>query len=115
MPLAKAGRLRAIAVTTAERSALFPELPSIAESGVKGYDFSFWFGLYGPAGLPADVVERLFDAATRALKDPVLIEKLGTTGNAAMPSKSPAEFKTWAEKDGKENLDLIKESGATAS
>ena len=115
MPLAKAGRLRAIAVTTAERSPLFPELPSIAESGVKGYDFSFWFGLYGPAGLPAELVDRLFDAASKALKDPALVEKLGTTGNAATPSKSPAEFKTWAEKDGKETLDLIKESGATAS
>jgi tripartite-type tricarboxylate transporter receptor subunit TctC len=96
MPMAQSGKLRPLAVTTAERSPLFPDLPGMKESGIQDYDFSLWFGLYGPARLPADVVKKLFDASAQALRDPEVKAKLEKQGIVAWPSASPEEFGGWA-------------------
>jgi tripartite-type tricarboxylate transporter receptor subunit TctC len=66
-PHARAGRLRALAVTTTKRSSISPELPTVAESGIPGYDFSTWFGVLAPAGTPSPVVSRLNDEIRKAL------------------------------------------------
>ena len=112
MPQIKAGKLKALAVTSAERSAAVPELPTIAEAGpVKGFEASSWFGLLAPAGTPADIVSRIQQETAKALGAPALKERLLSQG--AIPSgMSPADFtklitaetKTWAE--------VVKASGA---
>ena len=87
----KAGRLRALAVSTAKRNPTLPDLVTTAEAGVKGADFGLWFGLWGPAGMSAELVGRINADVRRALADPGVKEKLGNLGNAAM-DMSPQEF-----------------------
>lgn len=87
----KAGKLRALATSTAKRSPLMPELPTTAEAGVQGADFGLWFGLWGPAGMPADVVNKISADVHRALADPEVRQRLINTGSAPM-DMSPAEF-----------------------
>jgi tripartite-type tricarboxylate transporter receptor subunit TctC len=87
----RAGRLRALAVSTAKRSPLLPDLATTAEAGVKGADFGLWFGLWGPAGLPAELVNKISTDTRRALADPGVREKLANTGNTPM-EMSPQEF-----------------------
>jgi tripartite-type tricarboxylate transporter receptor subunit TctC len=87
----RAGKLRALAVSTGKRSPLLPDLATTAEAGVKGADFGLWFGLWGPAGMPADLVNKISADTRRALADPGVREKLANTGNAPM-DMSPQEF-----------------------
>lgn len=112
LPLAQGGKLRVLAVTTAERSALFSDLPGMKESGVDGYDFTFWFGLFGPGGLSADVARKLFQASAEALADPDVKARLEKQGNLAAPSASLEDFRVWAAKEGKESRELTLRSGA---
>ena len=87
----RAGKLHALAVSTGKRSPLLPDLATTAEAGVKGADFGLWFGLWGPAGMPADVVNKISADTRRALADPVVLERLKNTGNSPL-DMSPAEF-----------------------
>jgi len=80
MPHMQTGRVRVLAVSTASRSAFFPEVPTAAEQGVAGFDFAGWVGLYGPRGLPAPVVERLEAALQRGFADPVLQHRFAAMG-----------------------------------
>ena len=77
---AKAGRVRPIAVTSAKRSAAFPDVPTIEETGLKGYESSAWYGLIGPAGLPAEVVTRISQALQKAGEDKAVVEQINATG-----------------------------------
>jgi tripartite-type tricarboxylate transporter receptor subunit TctC len=113
LPMVQAGKLRLLAVTSAERSPLFPDLPGMKESGVNDYDLGIWYGLYGPAGLPADVTKKLFDASIEALNDPNLREQLDKQGNGAAPSASPADFRSWASKKGADYKRLTMQAGVT--
>ncbi|MFS8144793.1 Bug family tripartite tricarboxylate transporter substrate binding protein [Rhizobium sp. BR 249] len=72
----KAGTLRALAVTTAERAPSFPDLPTIAESGIPGYETYTWNALFAPANTPSEVVTRLNASANKALKDPAVAERM---------------------------------------
>ncbi len=112
LPMAQSGKLRVLAVTTAERSPLFPDLPGMKESGVDGYDFTFWFGLFGPAGLAAEVTQKLFDASVQTLSDPEVKARLEKQGNLAAPSASLQEFQAWALKEGRDSKALTERSGA---
>lgn len=89
--LARAGKVRPIAVTGLRRFAELSEVPTIAESGVPGYNVTGWYGFYAPAGTSADIVRRLHADAVRALSSPDVREKLAKTGNEPVVS-SPAEF-----------------------
>lgn len=113
LPLVQAGKLRILAATTAQRSALFPNSPGMADAGVKGYDFTFWFGLFGPAGLPADISKKLFDASVEALKDPEVKARLEKSGNEAAPSASIEAFREWALAEGRISKGLTQQSGAS--
>ena len=84
------GRLRALAVPTAERSALMPEVPTMAEAGVPGYAVLNWYALVAPRGVPAPVVAQLNAALRAALRDPEAIRKLAQQGIEPLPS-TPAE------------------------
>jgi len=88
---ARSGRIRAIAVTGPKRFGELPQVPTIAESGVPGYNVTGWYGFYAPAGTSADIVRRLYAEAGRALNSPEVKEKLVKTGNEPVVS-SPEEF-----------------------
>jgi tripartite-type tricarboxylate transporter receptor subunit TctC len=79
-PLVKDGRLRALAITTAQRSPLMPELPTVAESGVPGYELVGWYGFLAPTGTPREVVAKLNKALDEALQEKDVREKLTTMG-----------------------------------
>jgi tripartite-type tricarboxylate transporter receptor subunit TctC len=91
IPLVKAGRLRALAQTGAKRSSLLPELPTVSESGLPGYESSTWFGLVGPARIPRDIVTRLNAALVHGLAQPEFRERLLNQGIEPI-GNSPEEF-----------------------
>jgi tripartite-type tricarboxylate transporter receptor subunit TctC len=112
MPQIKAGKLKALAVTSAERSAAVADLPTIAEAGpVKGFEASSWFGLLAPAGTPMDIVNRLQQETAKALGAPALKERLLSQG--AIPSgMSPADFTKLIAAETKKWAEVVKASGA---
>jgi tripartite-type tricarboxylate transporter receptor subunit TctC len=91
LPQVKAGKIRALAVSPAKRSSTAPELPTIAESGVPGYDSGAWFGLLAPAGTPKDIVDRLATETQRILRLPDVAERLSGLG-AEVVGGTPAQF-----------------------
>lgn len=91
IPHVKAGRTRALAVTTRNRSRLLPDLPSLDEAGVKGYDLYGWGGIVGPAGMPPEITAKLNAEITRALRQPDVAEKLATLGSEP-GGMTPQEF-----------------------
>jgi tripartite-type tricarboxylate transporter receptor subunit TctC len=102
MPLVKAGRLRAIAVTSAKRAKALPDLPSIAESGVPGYDVVGWFGLFAPAGTPRAIVEKLSAEARKGVHQPDFVARAEAQGTEVVGSSPEelakvlrAELETW--------------------
>ena len=98
VPLVKAGKLRALAVTTKTRSALMPELPTIAEAGLPGYETVAWFGVLAPAGTPPDVVNRLSQEIGKIARSPEMREKLLAMG-AEPVGGTPEEFKAVIDRD----------------
>jgi tripartite-type tricarboxylate transporter receptor subunit TctC len=80
LPLIRDGRLQALAVSTARRSALLPDVPTTLEAGVPGSDYTFWVAMVAPAATPAAAVQRLQQEAAKALATPELIEKLAKLG-----------------------------------
>lgn len=91
LPLLKAGKFNGLAVTTAKRSSLLPELPTLNEAGLTGYDISTWYGLLAPAGLPADLQTKLNQAVVKSVNTDELREFIGKQGMEAQVG-SPAEF-----------------------
>ncbi len=91
LPLHKAGRLRALAISSRARSAIAPDIPSLQETGVAGFDGSAWFGLFAPSGTPPDIVRKLQDEAVQSIKDPKVSERLLGLGCEPVAS-SAAEF-----------------------
>ena len=110
-PQIKAQRLKAMAVTTAERDRNAPELPTVAESGLPGFDISTWFGLFGPASLDAAVLARLHAAASAALATPVLAQTLERMGATASPL-APAAFGQFVRDERSKYEAVVKASGA---
>ncbi len=107
----KAGRVRALAVTTAKRSPLAPELPTIAESGLPGFDISTWFGIFVPAGTPPAAVERLHAEFAHALALPDVRDRLRSMG-AEPVGNTPAEFAAFVKSEAAKYAKLVKASGA---
>ena len=104
MPLVKAGKLKALAISTSTRSPLAPELPTVAESGVPGYDFSLWYGLFAPAGTPAAIVAQINRDTAHVLDDPAMKSRMQSHGldiiadtPAQFGAAMAAEEKTWAD------------------
>jgi tripartite-type tricarboxylate transporter receptor subunit TctC len=109
----KAGRIKALAVTTAKRTALAPDLPTIAESGLPGFDISTWFGIFVPAGTPRDIVERLHAEFARALAMPDVREKMLALGAEPVGSR-PGEFAAYIRAEADKYARVIHASGAKA-
>jgi tripartite-type tricarboxylate transporter receptor subunit TctC len=91
MPFVKSGRLHAMAVSTAERSSLVPDLPAMREVGVKNFDINSWNGYFGPAGLPPDIVKTLNQVINKIVNDPATKARLAALGFDAF-SGTPEEF-----------------------
>jgi tripartite-type tricarboxylate transporter receptor subunit TctC len=91
LSMIKSGKLRALAVSTAKRNPSLPDVPTPAEAGVKNADSALWFGVWGPAGLPQDIVQKISADVRKALADPGVKEKLIALGNDTM-DMSPPEF-----------------------
>ena len=106
----KAGTLRPIAVTSKARSALMPDLPTIAESGVPDYDLSGWIALFAPAGTPRPMVEKLNAEVTKVLNLPEVRTRFLDLGAEPSPMRVP-EFSTWVQQEVTKWTRLVKESG----
>jgi tripartite-type tricarboxylate transporter receptor subunit TctC len=109
----KAGKLRPLAVTTAQRSPALPDVPTIAEAGVPGYEATSWFGLLAPAKTPAPVVARLNASILKALADPDVKKKLLEQG-AEPAGETPAQFAAFIASETVKWGKIVKQSGATA-
>jgi tripartite-type tricarboxylate transporter receptor subunit TctC len=107
----KGGRVRALAVTTAKRTPLAPDLPTVAESGLPGFDISTWFGIFVPAGTPKPVVDRLHDEFVKALAAPDVREKMINLG-AEPVGNTPEEFAAYVKAEAAKYAKLVKASGA---
>ena len=92
LPYVQSGRLRGIAVTSAKRSAAAPDVPTVAESGVPGYQYSTWYGLFAPAGTPRPIVDRLYGATVQTLKAADIAQKFAAQGLEPAASESPQAF-----------------------
>ncbi len=111
LAFAKDSRLRLIGVTSPKRSRYLPELPTIAESGLPGYQFDSWFGLLGPVGTPVAEVNRVNAAMARLLKDPVILERLDKQGIEPL-AMSNADFGQLLALDYERMAKVVKASGA---
>ena len=112
MPQVKAGKLRALAVTTSARSAAMPDLPTVNEAGVKGFDLSTWFGVFVPAGTPPEIVAKLNAGIVAALYSRELTERLAAMGAAPPKNNTPASFAAFVRAENAKYAKVVKESGA---
>ena len=113
VPQVKSGKVRAIAVTGAKRSSALPDVPTVAEAGVKGYTATNWYGLLAPAKTPPSVVARLNRDFVAALKAPDVVRQLSERGIDSAPS-SAAEYLEFARSEQKRWLPVIKEANIKA-
>ena len=111
LPLVKSGDVRAIAVTSATRSAAAPNIPTIAEAGLPGFEATSWFALMAPAGMPKDVLTRINAETIRVMTLPDVKEKLSTLGLDAAPA-SPESLATLIQVETVKWAKVVKESGA---
>ena len=112
-PHIKSGKVRAIAVTGLKRSALFPELPTIAESGLPGYNASGWYGLFAPAATPRAIITRLNAEVVKALRDPVVVQRLSSQG-AEPAGTTPEEFAAFVRSEIDKWANLVKAANMKA-
>jgi tripartite-type tricarboxylate transporter receptor subunit TctC len=114
LQLIKSGKLKALAVTSSQRSGALPDVPTLEQAGgaaLKGFDASSWFGLLAPAGTPPEIVARIQQEVSKALNSPAIKEKLLAQG--AIPSgNTPAEFAKFIDSEHKKWAQVVKNSGA---
>ena len=108
----KSGKLKALAVTSRTRSPLLPQLPTLEEAGVKGYEVNTWFGFVAPAKTPPEAIDRLHDAIAKAVADPAVRDKLAAQGFELAPVEPPAAFTRLIRGDTEKWPPIIKASGA---
>jgi tripartite-type tricarboxylate transporter receptor subunit TctC len=111
MPQVKAGKLKALAVTTAQRSPLVPDLPTMAEAGLPGFDISTWYGLFAPAGTPPAVIAKLNADVAKILNTPDVRAKLMADGAEPSPD-TPEQFAQMIARELAKYARIIKASGA---
>jgi tripartite-type tricarboxylate transporter receptor subunit TctC len=108
----QAGKLRALAVSTPERVAVLPDVPTLDEAGVKGYSYDAWISLIGPAGLPADIVQTLHAAARKTMQEPAVLKALSPQGFVAQGTSAEQAAQTLAAEIVKSQT-LVKAAGVT--
>ncbi len=111
----KNGKLKALAVTSSKRSPLLPDVPTVAEAlGIPDYELNGWFGILAPAKTPPDIIARLQEETSKALRDPALIETIKVAGGEVVGGTS-AQFEARIKKDTERLTEVIKLSGAKAN
>lgn len=110
-PLAQAGKVRALAISSPQRSPTYPDIPTIAESGLPGFEVTAWGGIIGPANLPKDIVQRLNTEIRTALASPALRERFRFLGADTAPS-TPEEFRELSRVETAKWARIVKFSGA---
>jgi tripartite-type tricarboxylate transporter receptor subunit TctC len=113
VPMIKSGKLKAIAVTSATRSPLLPDVPSITEFGYKEFDDYTWFGFFAPAGTPPEVLSKLNVAINRAMASSEVVDRFAQLGMASNPNTT-AEFSTFLKAEVPKWAAVVKTSGAKA-
>ena len=114
LPHVKDGKLKALAVTSAKRSPLVPDLPTVAESGLPGFESDTWFGIYGPKGMSADITNRVAAELQRALQKPDVAERLARLGAEPVSNAGPAKFAAMVKADSARWATLIRDRKITA-
>jgi len=112
LPLIRAGKLRALGVTSAKRSSVVPDIPAIAET-LPGYSADTWYGLFAPRGTPREVIMKINVMMAKALRTPEVREKLLAQG-AEPAGNSPEEFASFVKSEIAKWRKVVKDSGATA-
>jgi len=110
MPYVKAGRLRGIGVTTLKRVEVLPDVPSIAEAGLPGYEATQWFGLLAPAGTPRPIIDRLYQESSRALRSADMKERMTAEGLEVVGG-TPEEFASYIRSETEKWTQVIKAAG----
>jgi tripartite-type tricarboxylate transporter receptor subunit TctC len=113
LPQVREGKLLALGVSSAQRSSTLKDVPTIAEAGVPGFDYNLWVGLFGPAGMPADLVDRINKDVERALQSAEIKERFANLGAEAMPM-TPAQFKSFTRSEIDESSKIVKAAGIKA-
>lgn len=113
VPMIKSGKLKAIAVTSATRSPLLPDVPSITELGYKEFDDYTWFGFFAPAGTPPEVINKLNTAINRAMASSEVVDRFAQLGMASTPN-TVAEFGSFLKAEVPKWAAVVKSSGAKA-
>lgn len=113
LPNVKVGRLRALAVTTLKRSNSLPDLPTLDEAGLKGFDMTTWWGLMGPAKMPPEVAQRLCAEILKAMEAADVQQRLRAMGMEGSPVRTPEQFTAFVEAERRLYAKLVKQSGAT--
>lgn len=111
MPHVRSGRVRAYGVTSARRASGVPDIPTIAESGLPGYDAVQWYGLVAPAKTPADIVARLHGAVVKVLQEPEMRKRFQNDGAEATPSATPEAFGALIRADLAKWAKVVKDAG----
>ena len=112
IPHVRSGKLRAIAITTAKRSPELPNIPTIAEAGVPGYEAMSWFGLFAPAATPAPVLAQISAALTKVLAKPEVKKKIADQGGEPA-NDTPAQFAAFIQAETNKWAKVVKDSGAS--
>ncbi len=110
LPNIREGKLVALGVSSAQRSSVLPNVPTIAEAGLPGFDYNLWVGLFAPAGTPPEIVAKINADVTRALHTPEIKERFANLGMEAMPM-SPAEFTKFVQAEIDDSAKVIKAAG----
>ena len=112
----RAGKVKAYAVTTKDRVAALPDLPTLDEAGLPGFEMSVWHGVWAPAGTPPEAVEKLTAALGAALKDPKVIERFADLGTVPVPAEqvTPAALRSQTEAETTKWQPIIRSAGAFA-
>ena len=113
LPFNQSGDVKTLFVATDTRSPLMPDVPTAAEVGLTGYQAYSWYGIFGPAGLPPAIVERLAQAIDSALADPVINQRLDALGTPAMRGYTPERFARYVAAEIDVWVPIVKASGAT--
>jgi tripartite-type tricarboxylate transporter receptor subunit TctC len=112
MGFVRANRVKALAVSSRKASPAIPGIPGAEEAGLSGYDFTFWFGLFAPAGTPREAIQRVHAALNKGLAKADVRDKIALQGMDATPSPSPAAFDAEVRKETPYWENLVRESGA---
>ncbi|MBT9503308.1 MAG: tripartite tricarboxylate transporter substrate binding protein [Burkholderiaceae bacterium] len=111
LPMVQAGRLKALAVTSPNRTPLVPDVPGTMEAGLPGYSLSFWYGFFVPVGTPPEVTKKLFDATQQVMQRPEVKAALAREGTEVAMSKSPEDFAAFLTEDNRFWAKLVKDAG----